>query len=244
MEKPELGPVSGLCCNNPPSRGMPHAIRECIPGIVTRQDIPFPKQDELAKIEKEVISTIPIPSHRMQIDESAFVEGDQNDSVDTPVCDEKPKPPLRGSWRCNYHVATVASLTLQQASKLLHLDPIIKRDELLAYEDRYLSCWWHYQKPTLLEVDISYPMSMSVRLRIPSYTEHVTFPAGCCGREKQEERLDLEFNEGYYLWMIAQEYKRIYSEWKKYGVWGHAITDLYFERVTVQDGMSEIGIGS
>ncbi len=50
---------------------------------------------------------------------------------------------------------------------------------------------------------------------------------------------------GYFLWTIAKEYERIYAEHEKYGVWGHAIGDLGFERITInEDGIVELFIGS
>ena len=223
--------MNELCCNNPPSRGKPEPIREYIPGAVTRQDIPFPHPDEAAKAEKEIIEKPVVPAVGFE-------------ATAIPLCNDKPKLPLFGEWRCNYHIATVSSLTLDQASRLLHLDPLIKSTGELVYPQRPLN-WWRYEKPSLLEVDISYPLSMAVRLRIPSFTRRTIHPVGCCGREKEEVTVSQDFTEGYYLWMISQEYKRIYKEWEKYGVWGHALTDLYFERVSILgNGLSEIGIGS
>ncbi len=40
---------------------------------------------------------------------------------------------------------------------------------------------------------------------------------------------------GELLWRIAQIYKRIYKSKAKYGVWGHAFDDLWFERVTIKN---------
>jgi len=50
---------------------------------------------------------------------------------------------------------------------------------------------------------------------------------------------------GYLMWVVAKEYERIYKEHKKYGVWGHAMSDLGFERITVRpDGVVDLFIGS
>jgi hypothetical protein len=62
-------------------------------------------------------------------------------------------------------------------------------------------------------------------------------------RNKNRERFEMSI--GYVLWAVAQEYKRIYRQHRKYGVWGHAITDLYFEGLDVQkNGNVTLLVGS
>jgi len=47
------------------------------------------------------------------------------------------------------------------------------------------------------------------------------------------------------LWDVSQAYREIYRYPRKYGIWGHSINQLFFERVDVYpDGRIEIGIGS
>ena len=49
----------------------------------------------------------------------------------------------------------------------------------------------------------------------------------------------------YFVWMIAQEYKRIYDNHELFGVWGHCLGDLVFEGVDFhKDGTAEVFIGS
>ncbi len=44
---------------------------------------------------------------------------------------------------------------------------------------------------------------------------------------------------------IAKAYKKIYSDPKKYGVWGHLIEDLYFEGIGIKEnGVCKLYIGS
>jgi len=44
---------------------------------------------------------------------------------------------------------------------------------------------------------------------------------------------------------IANCYKDIYKQPEKYGVWGHSIEDLYFERLLLkEEGYSHVFIGS
>lgn len=44
---------------------------------------------------------------------------------------------------------------------------------------------------------------------------------------------------------VSKAYEQIYQRAKEFGVWGHSINDLFFERVSInEDGTCEISIGS
>jgi len=79
---------------------------------------------------------------------------------------------------------------------------------------------------------IHYPLNTGVKLMI--------YPP-----EKSKHGVERNGTLGYTLWLIAREYKRIYQKYKKYGVWGHQITGLVFEGLTIyENGFAEILIGS
>ena len=50
---------------------------------------------------------------------------------------------------------------------------------------------------------------------------------------------------GYFLWVVAKEYERIYKNHQDFGIWGHGIRDLFFEAMDInEDGYVELHIGS
>jgi len=134
----------------------------------------------------------------------------------------KPQKPqsLRGtSWRCFWHVATLAGLTLEQARSLITVEPYPK-DEKGGWQGN-----WFNRKPETFTVTINYPMRATVRLEIP--------PTVVCYRRGRSHK---ETHPGSLLWTVAQHYKKIYAEaeasekgQKKYGIWGHQLEDLVFE---------------
>ena len=144
----------------------------------------------------------------------------------------RPKPqPLQGHWTCNYHVKTVSELTLDQADRLLHLTPvmipkgvIISRNGDRWYEQDYIF-------PEYFTFTISYPVSKALKLTIKPMVV-------------KGYRTKRTFSAGYFLWSVAQGYKKVYKEYKKYGVWGHVMSDLYFESIDVQGKTVTLGIGS
>lgn len=126
---------------------------------------------------------------------------------------------LEGSWGLNYHVATVATLKVQQADVLLF--GRVGRDD----------CWdmWTTYEPRDLFVVIDYPLEEAVEVTVTpkDYGVH-GYPS-----------------LGAFLLTIAKKYEMIYKNPRKYGIWGHGIEDLYFERVSIKrDGMVELFIGS
>lgn len=86
-------------------------------------------------------------------------------------------------------------------------------------------------------VDIRYPLSKTARVTIEPYTWKLKRSDGTVLVRK---RMSL----GYLLWQIAQAYKIIYRQHKRWGVWGHAIGDLGFEGLEISDNISRVHIGS
>jgi len=86
--------------------------------------------------------------------------------------------------------------------------------------------------PTLV-VDIDYPLRKLVRLTIP--------PANFKTNLGEFHMM----SPGYFMWVIAKEYRRIYEHHEDYGIWGHGISDLVFELIDVQEsGHVDLAIGS
>jgi len=126
--------------------------------------------------------------------------------------------PLVGSWRMNYHVATVAGLTPDQAQTLLFGN---------TSKDEYAT--WYEFAPRDLVVTIDYPLDPGGEVRIPA---------------SAFTRRDMP-SLGLFLLAVAREYRELYKKPAKYGIWGHDLSDLYFERVTVaKDGTVELAVGS
>lgn len=92
----------------------------------------------------------------------------------------------------------------------------------------------------LHEISLTYPLTLGVELRVSPFelTRHMGD-----GRKVAEERLSI----GYVLWVVAQEYQRIYREWRKYRPWGHGIEDLTFRMMAIRRGSPrwiELGFAS
>jgi len=52
-------------------------------------------------------------------------------------------------------------------------------------------------------------------------------------------------NLGYVLWQISKAYIKIYEDYKTWGVWGHSLHDLCYERITItKNGDIFLFIGS
>jgi len=132
------------------------------------------------------------------------------------------EPKLFGTWHMVYHVKTVAGLTEDQASCVLFGN--WKRNP---YET-----WCGFEaKP--LKVTIDYPVRKPIVFTLKPKTEVF------CGQKQTYWSL------GIFLWQVAQKYVEIYKDPIKNQIWGHDISDLEFECVTVKkNGTVELGIGS
>jgi len=214
--------------NWPPSRGPnPHTHNWKWEPNATRKDMPAPGQRVTALIEKDIIEGVGkggLPKEVQPLPQGPFKRHK-----------EQKKPPLVGTWKVWYQVKAVAGLTLEQAD-----------DFVLACQDKidvadHLGNWFGFE-PRPLWVDITYPLKRGVRLLVKPLVRE-SLPCRACKGDRKSTRV--EMTPGYFLWMVAKEYERIYKEHAKYGVWGHALEDLWFERVTIQkDGVVDLFIGS
>jgi len=141
------------------------------------------------------------------------------------------RPALIGKWRTWFQVEDVADLTLPQAVKIL-------RGKKIGDKSDFCSDDWFGEHFGALETIISYPLDTAVQLSIEPMTVTVK-------RGRHPEDVSSQMRLGYFLWVVAQEYIRIYEEAEKYGIWGHALSDLGFEGIVVfEGGLAEILIGS
>lgn len=213
--------------NWPPSKGPNPYERQITykPGRVTRQDLPVDWHPAAAE-EHEIIEEI----RREENGGPAVPFEPPSEGFEPPRPFEPPPAPPVGAWKVWFQVDDVASLTLEQAQALLtgvRVEP--------DHDD--FDNWWNAKFGTLT-VDLTYPLALGVRLTIEPMI--VTWTGG---ERPTETRRDMIL--GYFLWVVAKEYERIYREHEKYGVWGHAMSDLGFERIIVrEDGSVELFIGS
>lgn len=219
--------MAGLL-NWPPSRGPnPHIPQiQRIPGKVRRMDLPAPKKREVEIAERELLSDL----------EASEAPTMQFSGVEAPVLGEpRKKRPLSGMWKVWYQVVDVASLTVDQAHRLLHG----KRVEPDEYDFDFWGCFEF--EPRTLWVDITYPLGRGVRLTVPPMVEKRRWPAKGDRKWRTQETMSI----GYFMWCVAKEYERIYRYHERYKVWGHDIGDLGFEIIEVEeDGIVRLGIGS
>lgn len=133
------------------------------------------------------------------------------------------KMKLAGSWHGNYHLPTVATLTEEQADLLPGVPSSGKDAE---------SIWhpWFDFEPRDLVVMIDYPLDEPVKVLVQA--EEYVHPSGLP-------------SFGRFVLAIARKYAEIYRDPKRYGIWGHGLGDLYFERVSIpKDGPVTLFIGS
>ncbi len=185
----------------------------------------------------------------------AFIMGDEEPPEEAAALLRKPKPKklLAGKFYCNYHVKTVGTLTLEQADRLLFVSKYSTLEIPCNYDDcpdekphthegrgdvEEIRCtWWGYE-PRPLTIQLSYPLGVGSQLTIKPYTMKFS-------RSGEDWERGPVLTPGYVLWVLAQEYKRVYAEHERYKVWGHAIGDLHFEGfVIAEDGHAHLLMGS
>lgn len=217
--------------NWPPSRGPnPHThIWRWTPSV-TVKDLPAPPPRESAVVEKDLIQNIEKGELPQEL--APLPKGLRR------IRKERKKPLLVGTWKVWYPVQRVAGLTLEQADYFV----LACVDERQKKGDRHLTNWFDYE-PRPLWVDITYPMKRGVRLLVKPLVREA-LPCKACPRGERKV-CRVQMSPGYFLWMVANEYERVYKEHEKYGVWGHGLDDLWFERITIRkDGVVDLFIGS
>jgi hypothetical protein len=145
------------------------------------------------------------------------------------------RAPIIGKWYVWFQIEDVAYLTLEQA---IHILRGSRSDE----DEGHCADDWSFtpvEKIETLQTLITYPLNTAVHLVIEPLTITRTW-----GKERPK-KVTREMRLGYFLWVVAQEYVRIYEEAERYDIWGHAMSDLGFEGVVVhEDGTVDILMGS
>lgn len=80
---------------------------------------------------------------------------------------------------------------------------------------------------------LSYPLNKVARVTVKPWTR-------AWGGGEPREFSDT----GWVLWCLAKAYEQIYAQHEAYGVWGHEIGDLIFERLVIKDDRFQIWVGS
>lgn len=89
-------------------------------------------------------------------------------------------------------------------------------------------------------VVLGYPLSIDVVLSIPPL--EIT-PRPRPGRKARPMRQHQTV--GYLAWVIAKTYEEtIYADWERFGVWGHALSDLWLEKMSIDGEKLQVFIGS
>lgn len=221
--------------NWPPSRGPnPHKHGPIwVEPDVVQEDVAFgPPQDNVPR--PPIMS--PDPPHETPEDADLAATSEPSGASGPVVA--VAKPVLSGRWKVNYHVATVASLTVEQACRIMSAARV--RSDWRTPVGRQNDTWFEFE-PSTLTLTVEYPFGMGPKVAIQPIVRR--WPAcEACGTPDDDR---LEMTPGWLLWRLAREYVRMYQEHEKYGVWGHAITDLYFETIQVEiGGAAHVGMGS
>jgi hypothetical protein len=136
--------------------------------------------------------------------------------------DDTEKRPHIWFGRTSAHVETITKLDL---------------DDVLGV----LSCWgedgsdrsYIPGKAQTYKVYLSYPLSEVVEVTVPPYE--------VIRKGRKRQRLT---SVPYLLWQTARAYREVYRQWKKYGIWGHAIGDLWFEGFEIREDGVTLMMGS
>lgn len=223
-----------LCGNWPPSRGpLPPWLKEPKLKVIApeRTDGPPPRRLTAEEQRKRLASPLLV---QLSSSSSSFGHSELEKAVKRAT----PKAPKKkcgnpGKWRMCIHVASLAELTARQACNVVYAhavcpprpvgvgDPsqLTPREQ---QERQKENAKWRRQVPEFpydeaVCTTINYPLRRELHLVVPPYQ---------LSRGKRSwSWMDL----GYFLWVVAREYQRVYRQHRKYGVWGHAITDLWFE---------------
>ena len=137
--------------------------------------------------------------------------------------------------RLNTYVATIATLKSPRQWDLIggaELRPCKGRGSRKPGTPKFYAIVTNFIPERTITIDLSYPLRKIARVTVRPY---VRVSSG-----HKSENMSI----GYVLWQLARAYKQIYRRHAFWGVWGHAITDLCFERFTLSDNIGHVSIGS
>lgn len=147
-----------------------------------------------------------------------------------PLDPERGKDDTRQTYHLamNTHLASVASLDLRTAQRVV-----------TAFDEEEHRCVSLLPTRTY-RAKLIYPLNVDVMISIPPVTvTHARRP----GRPKRTPKPHVDV--GYLVWVIAKTYaETIYKDWKRFGVWGHAIEDLWFESLHIEGEKLDMFLGS
>jgi hypothetical protein len=213
-----------ILANWPPSRGpkppeMQIILEKFEPAPAHCTRIKFKQSKDCVEERKELVEAALEIKHKELLGEPAKLPRKLSRPITERVYVER-------DFKLDHHVSTVAGLSLEQAVRMIA--GVGARSKRLAYE----------LPRKAVTIDITYPLTQGVRMRIYPYT--LTQEYGD-GSSVEMEYMDI----GYVLWMIAREYQHIYANWKNYAVWGHEIDDLVLERITFDHrrGRAKLEVG-
>lgn len=132
-------------------------------------------------------------------------------------------------------VRYLAISTNVRVADLIDVTPLVA-DRLVSGYDTHVGSLVGFLPERSIKTRISYPLSKVAVVTVEPYTIRRVY------REKVGEHQWMTI--GWYLWALAKAYEKIYDDWETWGVWGHAIGDLVFERVIIKDAQAWIEVGS
>jgi hypothetical protein len=117
-------------------------------------------------------------------------------------------------YTCNVKVTTLASLTDRQAKDVVSVAKIKPMFKYGAFAESYFDV-------DKVIAAFDYPLKRKCILTIQPMLDFKGMP--------------MVMHIGYFLWQVARAYRdELYVYPQKYGVWGHSLNDLYFERIVLK----------
>lgn len=180
--------------------------------------LPIDYRKERRAMLEAILEYEPTQKGREKISRSSFEDDDADELRGEHV-------KIGESMALAHHVQTTSSLSALQASRMIYG---ASKDAATISE----------MTPRAVSVKITYPLTRGVLLEVRPFIP-ILRTRGLVVRRPRRQTV------GYVLWTVAQEYRRIYSDYKRYGIWGHALEDLYFEAMTVKKGgVVDLVVGS
>jgi hypothetical protein len=132
------------------------------------------------------------------------------------------KLPARFSADVDYSVSEIAKLDFETANQFVQGVALGARLDEIA--------------PRMVMVDLVYPLSVGVRMKIKPYTVSESLGDDSNGTYYRA------MSVGYILWAIARQYEHVYENWKKHGIWGHGLEELRFTKLYVNGGRGRVEV--